>query len=150
MNLHRIVKWSTDILNCLRAPNCPARVREKLAWGEGFKTEITEWSQACEMIDRTLKQANETGVSEGASAALRFVLSKLPAYSRWVENMRAELIAIVADNESQLKALGIPELVLPASQHGSPGVCLWEFQGDPADSLPRHHHQPAGNLADAL
>jgi hypothetical protein len=115
MNLHRIVRWSTDVLNRLRASDCSARVREKLAWVEGFKTEITEWSQACEMIDRTLKQANETGAWEGASEALRFELSKLPACSRWVENMRAELIAIVADNESQLKALGIPELVLPAS-----------------------------------
>lgn len=115
MNLHRIVRWSTDVLNRLRASDCSARVREKLAWVEGFKTEITEWSQACEMIDRTLKQANETGAWEGASEALRFELSQLPACSRWVENMRAELIAIVADNESQLKALGIPELVLPAS-----------------------------------
>jgi hypothetical protein len=115
MNLHRIVKWSTDILNSLRAVNCPARVREKLAWVEGFKTEITEWSQACEMIDRTLKQANEKGGSEGASAALRIELSKLPACSRWVKNMRTELIRIVADNESKLKAFGIPELVLPAS-----------------------------------
>lgn len=115
MNLHRIVRWSTDVLNRLRASNCPARVREKLAWVEGFKTEITEWSQACEMIDRTLEQANEKGAWEGASEALRFELSKLPACSRWVKNMRAELIQIVAANESQLKALEIPGLVLPAS-----------------------------------
>ncbi|MFN5626266.1 MAG: hypothetical protein ACK5DM_20115 [Planctomyces sp.] len=115
MNLHRIVRWSTDVLNRLRASNCPARVREKLAWVEGFKTEITEWSQACEMIDRTLEQANEKGAWEGASEALRIELSKLPACSRWVKNMRAELNQIVAANESQLKALEIPGLVLPAS-----------------------------------
>jgi hypothetical protein len=115
MNLHRIVGWSTDILIRLGASNCPVRLTEKLAWVEEFKTEITEWSQACEMIDRTLKQANETGVWDGASEALRLDLFQLPASSPWVENMRADLIAIVANNESQLKALGIPELVLPAS-----------------------------------
>jgi len=100
MNLHRIVGWSTDILNRLQASNCPVTLAEKLAWVEGFKSEITEWSKACEMIDQK---------------RVRSELFQLPASSPWVENMRADLIAIVANNESQLKALGIPELVLPAS-----------------------------------
>lgn len=115
MNLHQIVGWANNILIRLQASDCPMRVRNKLAWVEEFKTEITEWTQACEMIDRTLKQANENGVFAGASETLRSELFNLPASSPWVATLRRDLVAIVSINESQVNALGIDGLVLPAS-----------------------------------
>lgn len=133
MSFDRLIDWTSRVSDYLnRHPTTP-RLNEKLGWLNEFTEDVKQWQQVRQMIGVVLRQANEQGVWIGASKQLHEELMAMPADTAWAETMRAQLIAIVASNESQLKKLNMEGIRLPCSTE------VLESAFGAFKTLQRHH-----------
>lgn len=109
MNLDRLLNWGQVILRLLDHPEAKTRRKlsterldSKLGWLRDFRTDLAEWNECQQVIDRGLNFINTQGVSVGASDKLQAILAADLTHSK-SRNLADRLTAFMRDAESLVK-----------------------------------------------
>lgn len=91
------------------------RLTEKLGWLKNHSEDLRCWRECRQLVSEALRYANDNGVFNGSTEALRNRLREYPANTELSRQLRNEILSFYQSNENKLSALGKSQRRLPCS-----------------------------------